>query len=155
MKNLIKLVNNIKHLSTCQRRKVGALLTDENFNPISLGFNMVISSQEPCCRRYDCESGTNLEKCNAIHAEMVAVANRDIKGKKLFVNLFPCPVCSKYLAQCGLAELYYYEDYPGEDLDLFNRAGIKVFKYKQDGSVQLVKTAKQVEKKSKYFGDVN
>lgn len=150
------MVNDISAVSTCKRRKVGAVLTDENFNIISCGYNHVCT--DGCCKRHDCESGSNLERCNAIHAEMLAVLNKDIKGKKLFVNLFPCPVCTKYLALSGLSELYYYEDYNDmtESAMLLLNRGVKLYKYKQDGSVQEVKLVvndKKEEVKKKYFGE--
>lgn len=156
---IIEMVDSMAAFSWCQRRKVGAVLTDDKFNILSSGFNAPIGKVHPCCRRHDCESGTNLEKCNAIHAEMVAVANRDIKGKKLFVNIFPCPICSKYLANCQLAELYYYEDYNdmSDSAELLMRAGTKLYKYKKDGSVQEVKVVinkqKETKEKKKYFGE--
>lgn len=158
--NVIEMVDNMAALSWCQRRKVGAVLTDDKFNIESCGFNATVTSLQPCCRRHDCESGSNLERCNAIHAEMVAVANKNIKGKKLFVNLFPCPTCAKYLANCGLAELYYYEDYNDmiESVELLMRAGTKIYKYKKDGSVQALKViqneaSKNTKKEKKYFGE--
>lgn len=150
------MVDNMSALSTCKRRKVGAVLTDEDFNVLSCGYNHVCI--DGCCKRHDCESGSNLERCNAIHAEMLAVLNRNISGKKLFVNLFPCPVCSKYLALCGLSELYYYEDYNDmtESAMLLLNRGVRIFKYKKDGSVQEVKLIveknNEVQKK-KYFGE--
>lgn len=157
MKTAINMVETIARMSQCKRRKVGAVLTDEDFSILSCGFNAIL--HEGCCKRQSCESGSNLERCNAIHAEMVAVANWDIKGKKLFVNLFPCPICSKYLATAGLAELYYYEDYNGmeESLEILSSCGTKVFKYKKDGSFQKVNKNPDVnvekkEEKKKYFG---
>lgn len=157
--NIIEMVDRMAALSWCQRRKVGAVLTDDKFNIESSGFNATVTSLHPCCRRHECESGVNLERCNAIHAEMVAVANKNIKGKKLFVNLFPCPMCAKYLANCGLGELYYYEDYNDmtESAEMLIRGGTKIYKYKKDGSIQELKVVidKQVEdkKQKKYFGE--
>lgn len=159
--NIINMVDNMAALSTCIRRKVGAVLTDDKFNIESCGFNTTVTSLHHCCRRHACESGTNLERCNAIHAEMVAVINKNIKGKKLFVNLFPCPICAKYLAACSLGELYYYEDYNdmAESAELLIRAGVKIYKYKKDGSIQELKIIvdkqndKKEETKKKYFGE--
>lgn len=154
--NIISMVDDTATLSTCKRRKVGAVLTDEQFNVMSYGFNYVCGTD--CCKRHDCESGSNLERCNAIHAEMLAVLNKNINGKKLFVNLFPCPVCSKYLALSGLAELYYNEDYNdmAESAALLLNRGVKIYKYKKDASIQevtLVVNDKKEEKKKKYFGE--
>lgn len=145
-------LKTVSNLSTCHKRKVGAILYDENNKPISYGYNMVICHSKPCCKRIRCNSGDCLEKCNAIHAEMLAVSNRNIKGKKLLVNVFPCPVCSKYLAVCNLGELYYYEDYPGinESLALFKEFGVKVYKVKQDGIYEEAKEIKE-ENARKFF----
>lgn len=156
--NIIELVDTMAALSWCKRRKVGAVLTDDKFNIELSGFNATVTSLHPCCRRHECESGSNLERCNAIHAEMVAVANKNIKGKKLFVNIFPCPICAKYLLNCHLAELYYYEDYNDmtESADMLIRGGTKIYKYKKDGSVQelkVVEKKEEKEEKKKYFGE--
>lgn len=155
--NIIELVDTMAALSWCKRRKVGAVLTDDKFNIESSGFNAPLATN--CCKRHDCESGSNLERCNAIHAEMVAVANKNIKGKKLFVNIFPCPICAKYLLNCRLAELYYYEDYSdmAESAQLLINSGMKIYKYKKDGSVQELKVVEKKEEKKeekkKYFGE--
>ena len=48
-----------------------------------------------------------------VHAELNAILNandRDLRGSKLYVALFPCNECAKAIIQSGVKELYYLSD---------------------------------------------
>jgi dCMP deaminase len=63
--------------STCARRRVGAVIVDGNYHVLSTGFNGVPSEAPHCidvpCPGAKAESGTDLDRCYAIHAEQNAV----------------------------------------------------------------------------------
>jgi len=46
------------------------------------------------------------------HAEMNAIVNstKDLKGCRIYVTLFPCNDCSKFIIQSGIKEIIYYSD---------------------------------------------
>lgn len=131
---MIDLLKTIADNSKCQRRKVAAILCDENDNIISTGYNAVLGHS--CCKRKYCTSGENLELCNSIHAEMLACVNHNIEGKTLYVNTFPCPICSKYLIAGHIKKIYYYEEYANyqESAALLLEHDIKLYKMSKDGS---------------------
>jgi len=69
------------------------------------------------------------------HAEVNAIMNRifpNIRGASLYVALFPCNSCAKYIIQAGIREVVYLED-KYRDTDgcrasriMFEMAGIKL-----------------------------
>lgn len=47
-----------------------------------------------------------------VHAEQNAILNSNAtaRGSRIYVTLFPCHECSKYIIQAGITELIYMED---------------------------------------------
>ena len=48
-----------------------------------------------------------------VHAELNAILNargKDLKGARLYVDLFPCNECAKAIIQSGIAEVVYLYD---------------------------------------------
>ena len=151
---MYQTIVNIANKSTCNKRKVGCVICDSDMNIISTGYNKVLA--ENCCRRLRCNPGCNLELCNSIHAEMMASMNVNLKNKKVFVNIFPCPICSKYLALSGIKELYFYEEYPEmyDSFNLLKKYGVKIFKlYENDTYQEVNKVNEQASKGMKFFGE--
>lgn len=69
------------------------------------------------------------------HAEVNAIMNRifpDVRGASLYVALFPCNACAKYIVQAGISEVVYLEDkYHGTDSCrasriMFQMAGVQL-----------------------------
>ena len=55
----------------------------------------------------------NIILSTVVHAELNAVLNargKDLKGSRLYVDLFPCNECAKAIIQSGIAEVVYLYD---------------------------------------------
>jgi deoxycytidylate deaminase len=69
---------------------------------------------------------------DTVHAEVMMIVSAakqrlGLKGTSLFVNLLPCPACSRMLAATDIAEVVYAHDHSnGYAVQLLERAGKKV-----------------------------
>lgn len=102
--------------SDCKSRKVGAVIADDSYHVLAIGYNGTVTGAKHCegkCPR--CKKGrahTNLhDDCMAVHAEMNALMQSKGKGSKLFVTIFPCASCLKTMLNFGIKEIYYCDDY--------------------------------------------
>jgi len=104
--------------ATCVRRKVGCVLTDINNHILSTGYNGVPKGVTHCidrpCIAASSSSGTNLEGCKAIHAEVNAVAHcHDIQSVyAAYCTTLPCIHCIKLLLATNCQVIYYNQEYP-------------------------------------------
>lgn len=119
--------------ATCARRRVGCVLLNHRGHVLSTGFNGVASGQPHCnhevirtdgrhemvfrphvCQGAGAKSGTNLDACQAIHAEQNALLQcRDIYDiETAFVTASPCVTCVKLLMNTGCQRVVYLEEYP-------------------------------------------
>ncbi len=64
---------------------------------------------------------TNHSECEVLESARRRKLN--LKGSKLYVNLFPCPVCAKILSRTEIDEIVYCKDY-----NLGNDIGYKILK---------------------------
>lgn len=88
--------------SECVDRKVGCVLTDEDGNIVSKGWNSV----QACNRMCDDKEH---RLCEVTHAEAMAVRIKNMNGKhaaKAFVTLCPCAACMRALADAGVQEVH-------------------------------------------------
>lgn len=112
--------------SYCQRRKVGALLVN-NQMIISDGYNGTPSGFENVC-----EDDNGVSKPYVLHAEAnaitkVARSHNSSDGATLYVTAAPCMECSKLIIQAGIRRVVYGENYRIMDgTDLLRRVGIQV-----------------------------
>ena len=143
--------------ATCIRRKVGAVFTNARGHVLATGYNGVASGQHHCnhhdeyhpigfphaCSGAHAKSGTNLEGCQAIHAEQNALLQcRDVYSiDTAYVTASPCMTCTKLLLNTSCKSILFLEEYPHSDAKtLWESAGrewVKLdFKYTfaQDGS---------------------
>lgn len=74
----------------------------------------------------------DLNHYDTVHAEVQAVITAmqkkiSLKGTSLFVNLLPCPVCSRVLLKSGISEVVYEHDHSdGYAVKLLTNAGVRV-----------------------------
>jgi dCMP deaminase len=93
---------------TCSRRQVGCVLVDGDRHIISTGYNGVAAGAPHCtdraCPGAGLSSGTGLNKCEAIHAEINALIHcAEIRRiETCYVTVSPCVSCVKALlsTQC-------------------------------------------------------
>lgn len=132
--------------STCLRRHVGAVLFDDRWRVLSTGYNGVASGMPHCneegvqqyptigepvmfphaCKASNSPSGTNLDGCEAIHAEQNAIMQcGDVDKIAVCVSTTsPCMTCTKLLLNTGCQTIIFYEEYPHQDaIFLWRRAG--------------------------------
>ena len=116
--------------STCRRRAVGAVITDNFHRVVSTGYNGVPSTFQHCtdkpCAAAEADSGTMLDGCLAIHAEQNAVAHCiDIRtAHTIYVTTRPCMPCTKLLLTTPIKRIVFLEDYPHIDAqDLWISSG--------------------------------
>jgi dCMP deaminase len=124
-------------LSTCLRRKVGAVIATPDHVEVSQGYNGSPRGTPNCCDLGFCErqrkgipSGQMLETCRAVHAEPNAIINagrqgKNVQGDLLYCTTFPCQICAGIIANAGIKEIIYEADYPNDQAKkTFTEAGI-------------------------------
>jgi dCMP deaminase len=78
------------------------------------------------CEGSTSPSGTNLDSCNAIHAEQNALLQcRDVHLiHTAYVTTSPCVTCTKLLLNTSCKRIVYLEEYPQpKAMELWTRAG--------------------------------
>lgn len=134
MSEIIEKASSVaKICSTCQRRKVGAIIVSQDEMGFVIGYN---HSTKDCntngCLRATAEPGTNLELCAAIHAEVDAIErckrlDINMKGAHLHVTHQPCNDCALAIIEAGITKVTYSEVYPhSQSIQLLTDAGIEV-----------------------------
>lgn len=121
-RNLLRQCVLVSELSTCNRRKVGCITTDENGIILSTGRNGTPRGLEHCNSSMcgtNHESGKNLDSCMAIHAEINALLFcPDInKIHTIYVTTSPCVSCMKAILNTSCKVIVYRDDYTEEHLE--------------------------------------
>lgn len=129
--------------STCVRRNVGCAMLNDKGHVLATGYNGVASGLPHCneevwdgtraelphkCSGGDSPSGTNLDACQAIHAEQNAMLQcRDVYAiHTCYVTCSPCVTCVKLLLNTGCQRIVFVEEYPhNEARGIWERAGRK------------------------------
>jgi len=115
---------NIAGLSTCDRKHVGAVITNKSLTRVySIGYNGNASGEPNGCDRPN-EPG----RCGCLHAEVNALVKCQVidAEKVMFLTLRPCLLCAKLIVNSGFSQVWYHEDYRLEDgsVALLERQGI-------------------------------
>lgn len=110
--------------SACLRRTIGAVLMRDRMI-VSTGYNgpprgIVHCDRKGCIReRLEIESGTQLDICAAVHAEINAINHAayhgmKTKGSTLYTTHYPCGGCARSIVNAGIVRIVYCEAYPGD-----------------------------------------
>jgi dCMP deaminase len=124
----LNLAYTMAKRSTCQRLKVGTVITSTDFRKVlAVGYNGNASGLPNKCDRE--EQGN----CGCLHSEENAVINCDSPRsveKVAFVTHHPCPSCAKRLINLGnVKTVYFGADYrSSEAAALFAATGIELIK---------------------------
>lgn len=134
----LRLAQLTAQRSTCLRRAVGCVLLDGRGHVLATGYNGVAAGQPHCnemgapawehrdgevvapityphsCPGARSPSGTNLDGCQAIHAEQNALLQcRDVYAiDTCFVTVSPCVTCVKLLLNTSCQRIVFAEIYP-------------------------------------------
>ena len=121
--------------STCLRRAVGCILLDKHGYVLSTGYNGVAAGLPHCsekeiherddeleadvCFPFACmgafsSSGTDLDRCEAIHAEQNALLQcRDPHlVETCYTTTSPCVTCVKLLMNTSCRRIVFVDEYP-------------------------------------------
>lgn len=144
----LKLALLTAQRTTCCRRAVGCVLLNARGHVLSTGYNGVAAGLPHCneetlydvdphdvkpvvlhmhaCSGAKAPSGTNLDGCQAIHAEQNALLQcRDMYAiHTAYVTASPCMTCTKLLLNTSCQWIVYVEEYPHSAAkDLWTGAG--------------------------------
>ena len=125
-KAYLRMAREWSQLSHCERKKVGALVVNDNMI-ISDGYNGTPSGFDNCC-----EDENNKTKWNVLHAEAnailkVARSNHNMEGSTLYLTLSPCRECSKLIHQSGIKRVVYIHNYKDTSgLDFLEKAQVEI-----------------------------
>lgn len=117
----LMLANITAQRATCRRRKVGAIFLNKKGHVIATGYNGNASGLPHCldhpCNAATSASGTNLEACQALHAEQNALLQcKDVyEIDTAFITTSPCMTCTKLLLNTSCHRIVFIEDYPHSD----------------------------------------
>lgn len=113
----LQMADVLMQRSTCKRRQVGCILVDINNRIVATGYNGVPSNWEHCidtpCPGADCQSGTSLDKCQAIHAEQNALLQCSIVEviATAYCTSSPCIHCVKLLLNTNCHRIVFRQEY--------------------------------------------
>jgi len=130
-----RIVEAVADNSTCGAAKVGAVFVHPEYHIIlSTGYNGAPRGTAHCGDVCDNRKpgGKGKEHCNAVHAEINAIANAARVGTKLdgsilYLSMNPCLACARVLINSGVSQIVAYGYYPDEvSLGLLKEAGVPI-----------------------------
>lgn len=117
--------------------QVGACIVSEDNRILSIGYNGAPNNFNDDLFPWNREGNpTETKYMYVCHAEANSINNylgsrKDLRGARLYVDLFPCNECAKDIIQAGIKEVVYLSDkYNGSDENkvskhLFDSCGVK------------------------------
>ena len=113
----LKMALLVSERGTCARRKVGSIFVNKRNHVIATGYNGNPSGFPHCtdkpCAGANSLPGTDLDKCEAIHAEQNALLQcKDVYDiDRVYTTLEPCIHCVKLLLNTSTQQIIYGEKY--------------------------------------------
>lgn len=98
--------------STCQRLRVGCIITSSDFQRVySYGYN---GNAKGFLNKCDSIEPGN---CGCIHAEANALIKCSIMDPKkvIFITKSPCKMCAKMIVNSGASRVYYFSNYRSDE----------------------------------------
>lgn len=139
----MEIADVVTKRSNCVSRKVGAVITVDN-QIITTGYNGAPKGLHHCVDAGGClrkinkiESGTRQEVCRAAHAEQnaiisAAVRGVSIKGGTLYLNTYPCSICTRMIINAEIKRIVYDSDYNDPlSKEMLDESGIEVLRLKR------------------------
>ena len=112
----LEMLKLVAARSTCIRRAVGAIITDEYGHVLSTGYNGVPRdfdhcTDNPCSGAADLPGNTT--NCLAVHAEQNALlqCSKLDRAHTIYCSCVPCFTCAKLLANTDIEVVICVEDY--------------------------------------------
>lgn len=139
----IEMAKLVSTRSNCVSRKVGAVITVDN-QVVSTGYNGAPKGLYHCVDNGGClrklnniASGTRQEVCRAVHAEQnaiisAAVKGVSIKGGTIYLNTYPCSICTRMLINSEIKKIVYDSEYSDPlSKEMLEESKIEVVKYEK------------------------
>ena len=108
--------------------QVGACIVSEDNRILSIGYNGAPNNFDDDKFPWNREGKpTETKYMYVCHAEANAINNylgsrKDLRGARIYVDLFPCNECAKQIIQAGIKEVVYLSDkYNGTDGNLVSK----------------------------------
>jgi len=137
----MEMAYTMSRRATCIRRQVGCVLTNELNHVIATGYNGVPRGLPHCidepCEGATSSSGTDLDKCQAIHAEQNALLQcHNVEAiHTAYCTTQPCITCIKLLLNTRCKRIVYKEAYPqASALILWIKSGRTITQLNSDNS---------------------
>ena len=133
----MELAQKVAQEAKCLKRKVGAIIVNESYEILAMGYNSSPNGVQNCCDKGYClrqnsKSGENLDMCLSTHAEINAILHClkqrvNCEGLTMYVTTFPCTNCMKAIINSGIKEVVYLEDYNAPlSKQLASQSGVKI-----------------------------
>ena len=108
--------------------QVGACIVSDDNRILSIGYNGAPNNFDDAIFPWNREGPpTETKYMYVCHAEANAINNylgsrKDLRGAKIYVDLFPCNECAKLIIQAGIKEVVFLSDkYDGTDGNLVSK----------------------------------
>ena len=117
----LKMALLVAQRGTCARRKVGCILVNEKKHVVATGYNGNPAGQKHCidqpCKGATAKSGSDLELCEAIHAEQNALlqCKNVYEINKVYCTVSPCIHCIKLLLNTSAKHIIFSEEYTNQE----------------------------------------
>ena len=117
----LKMALLVSERGTCARRKVGSIFINSKKHIIATGYNGNPAGHNHCidkpCKGANSKSGTDLELCEAIHAEQNALLQcKDVYEIDIvYCTVSPCIHCVKLLLNTSARKIIFCEEYVHKD----------------------------------------
>lgn len=142
--------------------QVGACIVSEDNHILSIGYNGAPNNFNDDRFPWNREGkDTETKYMYVCHAEANAINNypgsrKDLKGSKIYVDLFPCNECAKQIIQAGISEVVYlsdkYNNTPGNLVakKLFDECGV-VYRQMEKEHQKVLKLSLKPDEKIEYL----
>ena len=117
----LQIAKLVAERSTCRRRKVGCVLVDTQKHIVATGYNGGPSGFTHCldvpCEGASAPSGTDLDKCFAVHAEVNAFLQLTSEDNlTAYLSTTPCFTCAKMLCNSKVVRIVAHEWYSHDEV---------------------------------------
>ena len=119
--------------ATCIRRKVGCILVDSKNHVVSMGYNGVPTKFDHCmddvpCMGATAPSGTALDECWAVHAEVNAFLHLTSQDElTAYLTVCPCISCAKMICNSNVKRVVAMEWYAQPEItEMLRKARIEL-----------------------------
>lgn len=135
----IRIAGEVASRGTCNRKKVGAVITRDN-RILSTGYNGAVSGADHCDQVGHAMRDNHCVR--TVHAELNAVAQAakygvEIGNSTIYITTYPCLACFHVCVNAGIKKFVYRDDYNNDRLirDEASSLGLSVVRVAEEGPI--------------------